>query len=151
MKKYKSLILAGLLAVTIPVAQAAPPSIPLFTTNLLSAVSSVAIAATTTSNYVSGPFPVYRGRGFAVSLYAVGAAGTAANAELYFKFKVDNTNYTTTTVSVTNSINGTNVYRGYTLVPPTTVDNVQVGELSSIVWQGTNALTVSNLMVSVFP
>ena len=91
------------------------------------------------------------GRGFSFAPYMVGSAGPSANAEFYFRFTQDGTNWCTTTTSVTNAVVGTTATRPLNLVPPTTVDNVRFGQLYQIAWQGTNSLTISNAPVGCYP
>lgn len=100
--------------------------------------TNLAAGALTVIN--SQPFPVRPGRGFSVVTSFIGTNATTAAVTPYFQFATPVTiGGTLTTNWQTGYVNGgaisangtTRVY-GYSVVPPTTVDNAVLGRLSVV-------------------
>lgn len=121
-----------------------------------------AIATTVTSNILSQPFPVWRGRGYTFNTSFIPGSSSVSNVTFTVRYAsvttlggVTATNWSTAgnVTTIAAPCNGTaRVWYSYT-VPPTAVDNVQLGQLYTIQNAALSTVTVdpTNTFISVFP
>ena len=132
-----------------------PPASAQVTPNQSDAISvaaSVTVTNATTLTIASNSIPVVSGRGMAFLTSYTGAG--AATDNLTFKFNVshDGTTWTTSTpITATQALNGTNAVVGYFLIPPTTLDHVNYIRLASIANAATNNCSITSVRWMVKP
>ena len=126
--------------------------------------SALALPTATSSNILSQPFQVWRGRGFAFNagFYCTNASGSNVQFNLRFAatHKVGTTTYTNwfttgTAAPMTFNVanNGTTEVFFNTNIPPTTLDNVDIGQLNTVTNQHLSTLFIdpTNTFISVYP
>jgi len=146
MKKILPLLAALVFVTGAAHAQLEPVAYARFTPD----VPSVASATTITLTNPASVF-VRKDRGMAIIPTFVAANAGTSNVVFTFEVSADGTNFTTTgPVSVTAVANGTNTVRHYSLIPPTTLNNVRYIRLHSIQNAQTNAITLSGVLYSYF-
>jgi hypothetical protein len=116
------------------------------------------------SNISSRPFPIWRGRGLSFNAGFYGTNASTANVNMTLRFAsrhtvngVTYTNWITTgqaaPISFNAAMNGTTEVFFQTNIPPTAIDNVDLGQFTTC----TNAHTASlfldptNTFIGVFP
>jgi hypothetical protein len=149
MKKFFTLRYAAIFLVALTVALAAPSASAQSESTRLGSFSGLpaSIAATTTTN-VASSITLWQGRGIAIQPVFAGTAAATDNVVLTFRMSVDGTNYSTTGVTVTNALNGTNVVRGFHVLTPEQVLGARRLQLYSIASAGTNSLTLTGVLFS---
>jgi hypothetical protein len=125
---------------------------------------AMGIVTVTSSNINSQPFQIWRGRGFSFNAGFWSTNASTANVNMTLRFAARHTvngvvytNWITTgqaaPISFNAALNGTTEVFFQTNVPPTAIDNVDLGQFTT----ATNAHTATlffdptNTFVSVFP
>jgi hypothetical protein len=124
--------------------------------NYLNPTNALTLTAGGVSNVLSQGVQVFRDRGLAILPTFQAVTGTSASptGSVTFNFDVsaDRTNWSNTMpVQFSMPCNGTNLVRGYTNVPKTSLDNAYWIRLTSIGTALTNTIVVSNVVYSVYP
>lgn len=129
-------------------------------------LSATNIVQTANTNIIlSKPFQIWRGRGFAFNWAFTQTNANTTNFGWRFRFGNiitlpgggKSTNWQTvptlTVISPTLNLAGTNVFYGSTNVPPSLVDNVQVGQLMDVTNFGPHTLIFdpTNTYITAFP
>jgi hypothetical protein len=148
----------------------AQSSIPLVSYPLTNATAfkiangAMGIATVTSSNINSQPFQIWRGRGFSFNAGFYSTNSSVANVNITLRFAarhivngVTYTNWITTgeaaPISFNATLNGTTEVFFQTNIPPSVIDNVDMGQFTT----ATNAHTATlfldptNTFISVFP
>ncbi len=143
----KPKLLIGLLALC---ALFAVPLQAQVTSTTLGSFSSVPtlITASATSNVLAS-VAVQNGKGIAIMPIFVGSNGITSNVVFSFSKSVDGTNYSTTTVTKTNAINGTTSVKGIHIFTADELDGVRYLRLDSIANGGAANITNTAVYYSI--
>ena len=104
-----------------------------------------------TTNVASAAIAVYRDRGLAILPLISSTNASTSNVVFSFQVSVDATNWSTSTINVTNALSGTTGQLNYNLIPRTTLDNVRYLRLWQISHTHTASAFITNVTWSAFP
>ncbi len=150
--KHLFSLLAAVALVLIAFTPAASAQVTPNQSDTISQAASVTVTNATTLTISSNRIDVVAGRGIAFLTAYTGAG--AATDNLTFKFNVshDGTTWTTSTpITATQALNGTNAVVGYFIIPPTSLDHVNYLRLASIANAATNNATITSVRWMVKP
>lgn len=149
MKKFFTLRYTAIFLAAFIIALVAPPASAQVTSTRLGSFSGLpaSVAAETTTNVTSN-IQVWQGRGIAIQPAFTGAAASTADVVLTFRYSIDGTNYSTTSVTMTNALNATTAVRGHHVLTADQLVGVRNLQLYSIQNVGTNALTLTGVFYS---
>lgn len=107
------------------------------------------VTTTATSNVLSAPITVRQGRGLAIFPHFAGTNAGTANVIFRFAVSYDGTNWSTTTLNVTNAMSGTTAVRGFENLKPDVLANVRAIRLENINNAHTASVFITNVVWSI--